>query len=115
MAGTYLTGGTFNGSAPTTFSVDATSANSASKVVARDASGNFSAGTITANAFAGGTVSATTGTFSNKLTLTYTGGTPAEAINAAWTASSNWKISGVWYSTVGPSGTAPDGALWIVY
>jgi hypothetical protein len=47
-AGTYLTGGSFNGSTNVTFAVDATSANTASKVVARDGSGNFSAGTITA-------------------------------------------------------------------
>lgn len=49
--GAYLTGGTvstFNGSVAQTWSVDAASANTASKVVARDASGNFSAGTITA-------------------------------------------------------------------
>jgi hypothetical protein len=46
--GTYLTGTSFNGSAAVTATVDATSANTASKVVARDASGNFSAGTITA-------------------------------------------------------------------
>ena len=38
----------FNSSVPVTISVDATSANTASKVVARDASGNFAAGTITA-------------------------------------------------------------------
>jgi hypothetical protein len=44
--GTYLTGGTITTSG--TLAVDATSANTASKVVARDASGNFSAGTITA-------------------------------------------------------------------
>ena len=42
----------FNSSVPVTISVDATSANTASKVVARDASGNFAAGTITA-AFSG--------------------------------------------------------------
>jgi len=49
-AGTYLTsGGTYNGSAARTFAVDATDQNTASKVVARDGSGNFSAGTITAN------------------------------------------------------------------
>ena len=49
-AGSYLTsGGTFDGSVARTFEVDATSANTASKVVARDASGNFSAGTITAS------------------------------------------------------------------
>lgn len=45
-AGTYLTGGTITTSG--TIAVDATSANTASKVVARDASGNFAAGTITA-------------------------------------------------------------------
>jgi hypothetical protein len=47
--GTYLTGNNFNGSAATTWAVDATTANTASKVVARDASGNFSAGTISAS------------------------------------------------------------------
>ena len=47
-AGGYLTGTSFNGSAAVTFAVDATSANTVSKVVARDASGNFSAGAITA-------------------------------------------------------------------
>jgi hypothetical protein len=46
--GTYLTGNNFNGSAATTWAVDATSANTASKVVARDGSGNFAAGAITA-------------------------------------------------------------------
>ena len=45
--GTYLTGGTITTTG--TLAVDATSVNTASKVVARDASGNFSAGTITAN------------------------------------------------------------------
>lgn len=39
----------FNSSVPVTISVDATSANTASKIVARDSSGNFSAGTITAS------------------------------------------------------------------
>jgi hypothetical protein len=39
----------FNSSVPVTISVDATSANTASKVVARDASGNFAAGTVSAN------------------------------------------------------------------
>jgi hypothetical protein len=47
--GTYLTGSDFDGSSATTWAVDATNANTASKVVARDASGNFSAGTITAS------------------------------------------------------------------
>jgi hypothetical protein len=50
-AGGFLTwsvGTTFNGSAASTLAVDATNANTGSKVVARDSSGNFSAGTITA-------------------------------------------------------------------
>lgn len=47
LAGAYLTGSSYNNEAETTFAVDATSANTASKVVARDASGNFSAGTVT--------------------------------------------------------------------
>lgn len=47
--GSYLTGTSYNGSAAVTAAVDATSANTASKVVARDGSGNFSAGTITAS------------------------------------------------------------------
>ena len=59
--GTYLTGTSFNGSAAVTATVDATSANTASKVVARDASGNFSAGTITA-ALSGNATTATTAT-----------------------------------------------------
>jgi hypothetical protein len=57
--GTYLTGNNYNGSEATTWAVDATNANTASKVVARDASGNFSAGTITA-ALTGNASTATT-------------------------------------------------------
>jgi hypothetical protein len=56
--GTYLTGTSYNGSAAVTAAVDATSANTADKVVARDSSGNFSAGTITA-ALSGNATSAT--------------------------------------------------------
>ena len=56
-AGSFLTGGGTSGDV--TLNVDATSANTASKVVARDASGNFSAGTITA-ALTGNASTATT-------------------------------------------------------
>jgi hypothetical protein len=71
--GSYLTGSNFDGSAATTWAVDATTTNTASKVVARDASGNFSAGTITANligiitgtAAAGGAVNLVTGTMAD--------------------------------------------------
>lgn len=59
--GAYLTGTSYNGSAAVTAAVDATDANTASKVVARDASGNFAAGTITA-ALSGNATTATTAT-----------------------------------------------------
>ena len=84
-AGSYLTGSSYNGSGNVTFAVDATDANTASKVVARDASGNFSAGTITANLSgnastattatnqSGGTVSATSISDSGDLVFTGTG------------------------------------------
>ena len=46
--GSYLTGSAYDGSTPLTWAVDATALNTASTIVARDASGNFAAGTITA-------------------------------------------------------------------
>jgi hypothetical protein len=62
--GTYLTGSNFNGSAATTWSVDASSSNIIGKIVARDSAGDFEAGTITANLVGNvsGNVTATTGT-----------------------------------------------------
>jgi hypothetical protein len=59
--GTYLTGTSYNGSSAVTVAVDATDANTISKVVARDSSGNFSAGTITA-ALSGNATTATSAT-----------------------------------------------------
>ena len=63
--GSYLTGNDFNGSAATTWAVDATANNTANKVVARDVAGNFSAniitGTITGTAAAGSVVNLVTG------------------------------------------------------
>jgi hypothetical protein len=60
-AGTYLTsGGTFDGSTARTFAVDATTTNTASKVVARDASGNFAANIITHGAGSAAAPSITT-------------------------------------------------------
>jgi hypothetical protein len=57
--GTYLTGSNYDGVAATTWAVDATTTNTASKVVARDGSGNFAAGTVTAS-LSGTASSATT-------------------------------------------------------
>ena len=61
-SGTGLSGSTtFNNSGAATFTVtsNATSANTVSTIVARDASGNFSAGTITATTFSGSGASLT--------------------------------------------------------
>jgi hypothetical protein len=74
-SGTGLSGSTtYNGSSLTTFTVtsNATSSNTSSTIVARDSSGDFSAGTITATTFSGSGASltsipntATTATSSN--------------------------------------------------
>ena len=58
IAGSYLTGGTITTTG--TLAVDATNLNTASKVVARDASGDFSAGTITAALSGNATTSSST-------------------------------------------------------
>jgi hypothetical protein len=103
--GTYLTGTSYNGSAAVTATVDATSANTASKVVARDASGDFSAGTITA-ALAGNATTATTATnvaggAANQ--LVYQSGSGTSAFAAAPTTSSTylyWNGSAFAWGTV---------------
>ena len=80
-AGSYLTwssGTTYNGSAASTLAVDATSSNTASKVVARDSSGNFSAGTITA-ALSGNASTATSASYAtagNTVNITTQNTTP---------------------------------------
>lgn len=87
--GSYITGG--NGGsegAALTLAVDATSANTASKVVARDASGNFSAGTITA-ALAGN--STTASAWATPRTLTMTG--DVTGTSAAFDGSGNITIA----------------------
>ena len=103
--GTYLTGTSFNGSAAVTATVDATSANTASKVVARDGSGDFAAGTITA-ALAGNATTATTATnvaggAANRIVYNTSAGTTAFA--AAPTTSSTylfWNGSAFAWGTV---------------
>ena len=89
--GTYLTGNTYNGSVATTWAVDADSANSVSKVVARDASGNFSAGTITATLTGTATQVSSTLTRGSYLTGSdFTGASPTTwAVDATTTATAN--------------------------
>jgi len=61
-----LTGNSYNNSAAVTIGINATNANTANYVVQRDASGNFSAGTITAN-LTGNITNTVTGTNSTEL------------------------------------------------
>lgn len=60
--GSYLTGSQYNNTISATWEVDATSSNTASKVVARDASGNFSAGMITATSLITNSIQPSSGT-----------------------------------------------------
>lgn len=108
-AGSFLTGGTFNGGAAATFAVDATNANTASKVVARDASGNFSAGTITA-ALSGNASTATT--WQTGRTIALTG--DVTGTSAAFNGSANLSFaatlanSGVSASSYGGNNSIPS-------
>jgi hypothetical protein len=108
-AGSFLTsGGTYNGSAARTFAVDATDANTASKVVARDASGNFSAGTITA-ALSGNATSATNVAGGAANRIVYNTGSGASAFVVAPSASGqvlNWNGSAFNYVAGTISGVA---------
>ncbi|AEX56015.1 tail fiber protein [Synechococcus phage S-CBS4] len=94
--GTYLTGNNFNGGAATTWAVDATSANTASKVVARDGSGNFSAGTITATLNGSATSASSATTATNAANVGLTTSTTASAFKVPFantTASTNGNYS----------------------
>lgn len=102
--GTYLTGGTYNGSAAVTATVDATSANTASKVVARDSNGDFSAGTITAtlNGTATSTASATNLSGGAANQIAYQSAANTTAFATAPSASNqvlNWNGSAFTWST----------------
>ena len=107
-AGAYLTGGTITTSG--TIAVDATSANTASKVVARDASGNFSAGTITA-ALSGNATTATTATNlagGGAGQIPYNTGSGTTAFLAAGTSGFVLRSNG----TSAPSWSALDGGTF---
>ena len=110
--GTYLTGTSFNGSAAVTATVDATSANTASKVVARDGAGDFAAGTITA-ALSGNATTATTATnvaggAANKLLYQSSAGTTAFA-DAPTASNQNLQWNGSAFTWVAPASGATQG------
>ena len=93
--GSYLTGTatSFNGTADVTFNVDATSNNTGGKIVARDVSGNFSAGEITATSFIGNLTGNLTGDIkaSNGTTVLDSGTT---GVNATFVGSVTGNVTG---------------------
>ena len=93
-AGTYLTGGTVTSTG--TFAVDATTTNTASKIVARDASGNFAAGTITA------TLSGTATNVSGTVAIG-NGGTGSTTAAGARTSLGATTVGGNFFTLTNPS------------
>ena len=102
--GTYILGDEFDGASPETWTVDATSANTASKIVARDAQGNFSANTITANIQGDlrGNVTVTEGTsyFNVCYANSFIGATLSGNAETATRLQTPRKINGVLFSGV---------------
>jgi len=97
--GAYLTGSNYDGIANTTLNVDADTANTANKVVARDGSGNFAAGTITAN-LTGNVTGNTNGTHTGNVVGNVTGNVVGDLTGTA-TNATNASLS-----TTQPAGTS---------
>ena len=99
VKGTYILGSDFDGSAPTIWSVDATSANQIGKIVARNSSGGFAAGTITADLVGNvtGNVTATSGTssFDTVEATVFVGATLTGNANSATQLATPRQINGV--------------------
>jgi len=102
IKGTYILGSDFDGTAPTTWSVDASSANQIGKVVARNSTGGFAAGTITADLVGNvtGNVTATSGTsrFDTVEATVFVGATLTGNANSATQLATPRQINGVTFS-----------------
>lgn len=109
--GNYLTGGSYDGSVSVTTNVDATPNNTASKVVARDASGNFTAGTITA-ALSGNASTATALQTARAINgVSFDGTADITVTAAAGTLTGNTLAAGVVNSSLTQVGTIATG-VW---
>jgi hypothetical protein len=102
IKGTYILGSDFDGSALTTWSVDASSANQIGKVVARNSTGGFAAGTITADLVGNvtGNVTAVSGTsiFDTVQATVFVGATLTGNANSATQLATPRQINGVTFS-----------------
>jgi hypothetical protein len=102
IKGTYILGSDFDGGAPTTWSVDASSANQIGKIVARNSTGGFAAGTITADLVGNvtGNVTATSGTsrFDTVEATVFVGATLTGNANSATQLATPRQINGVTFS-----------------
>jgi len=108
VSGTGLSGSTtYNGSSAATFTVtsNATNANTGSTIVARDASGNFSAGTITAALSGNATTATTLATARNINGVSFNGSGDITVTAAAGTLSGSTLASGVTASSLTSVGT----------
>ena len=109
-AGSYLTGTSYNNSSAVTFAVDATSANTSSKVVARDGSGGFSMGALSATTGAfSSTISPANGIYLQRVNATNTGINWYSTTYTAWTM----YMGAAAQTNLGPTNniTAPNGTL----
>jgi hypothetical protein len=102
VKGTYILGSDFDGSGTTTWSVDATSANQIGKVVARNSTGGFAAGTITADLVGNvtGNVTAASGTsiFDTVQATVFVGATLTGNANSATRLATPRQINGVTFN-----------------
>jgi len=111
--GSYLTGGSFNGSSAITAAVDATTTNTASKIVARDASGNFAAGTITATL--NGNASTATSATSATTATTATNATNVALTTSATSSAFKVPFANTTASTTGNYGLLQDSTATFTY
>ena len=116
-AGTYLTsGGTFTGAAARTFAVDATEASTASKVVARNASGQAAVKGLLVDGTSSGTVTvqgaAAAGTWS--LTLPTSGGTNGQVLTTNGSGTTSWAAASSSVTVTDQSTTAANYYLVLV-
>jgi hypothetical protein len=99
IKGTYILGSDFDGGSPTTWSVDATSANQIGKVVARNSTGGFAAGTITADLVGNvtGNVTAVSGisSFDTVQATVFVGATLTGNANSATQLATPRQINGI--------------------